>query len=126
MTLTLRDMLKLSRIEKKWGCWQKARMGSLPFHIETGCYRFQKMKDSACQSCGGQLVEDVIHLLVYCTKYNDITHKVFDDIVTGDNFMNDLSEKEVIKLLLANDNTITMLATAKFLHNALTIRSCAS
>ena len=38
-------------------------------------------------------------------------------------FIKDLNDLEVIKLLLANDSTITMLATAKFLQNALTIRS---
>ena len=43
---------------------------------------------------------------------------------TDGNFIKDLSDLEVIKLLLANANIITMLAVAKCLHNALTKESC--
>ena len=67
-------------------------------------------------------MEDVIHLQLYCTKFNDI-RQTLSDIFTDDNFIKDLNDLEVIKLLLANGNTITMFATAKFLLNALTIRS---
>ena len=63
------------------------------------------------------MVEDVIHLLLYCSKYDDIRQKLFDDVFTADNFIKDLHDQEVIKLLLPNDTTITMLATVS-LHNA--------
>ena len=46
----------------------------------------------------------------------EVRQKLFD-IFADDNFIKDLGDLEVIKLLLANDNTITVFATAKLIHN---------
>ena len=64
------------------------------------------------------------NLLVYSTKYNDIRQ---NEIFTADNFIKrpqwSRGDHTVFR---AHDSTITIFATAKCFHNALTIRSRAS
>ena len=50
----------------------KPRTGTLPLSIETGRYRQIALDQRVCSSCDRNSIEDEIHFIFYCEKYNGI------------------------------------------------------
>jgi hypothetical protein len=107
---------------KHRGLLAKGRMGTLPIRVETGRYRGIAREERICQHCDGHAVEDEVHLLLYCDKYNVMREKFYQTILTNID-INILSDTESMKLILANENTKVMFASSKYLQNVLMRRS---
>ena len=50
----------------------KLRTGTLPLSIETGRYRQIAIDQRLCRSCDRNVIENEIHFIFHCEKYNDI------------------------------------------------------
>jgi hypothetical protein len=118
----LEKYVQVVKNKKDRGLLAKARMGTLPIRVETGRYRGIAREERICQHCDGQAVEDEVHVLLYCNKYNDIRDKFYQTILTHID-INTLSDIEIMKFILANEDTKVMFASAKYLHNVLLQRS---
>ena len=73
----------------------KLRTGTLPLSIETGRYRHIALDQRLCRSCDRNVIEDEIHFIFHCEKYNDIrtdlsiSYKNSNPIETLDEMMSD-------------------------------------
>ena len=50
----------------------KLRSGTLPLAIETGRYTQTPREERLCRSCNANLIEDEMHFIFDCEKYDDI------------------------------------------------------
>ena len=58
-----------------------ARSGTLPIEIEKGCWRNISRENKICRQCCANTVEDLMHFCLYCTKYDNVRHQYYNDIV---------------------------------------------
>jgi hypothetical protein len=120
----LEKYVEVFNYPKHRGLLAKGRMGTLPIRVETGRYRGIAREERLCQHCDVQAVEDEVHVLLYCDKYNVIRENFYQTILTNiDIDINILSDTESMKVILANENTKVMFASAKYLQNVLMRRS---
>ena len=100
----------------------KARMGTLPIQIETGRYRGIPKEERLCQHCDLRVIEDEMHLLLYCSKYKDLRKGFYETILPNAD-ITAIPDIELVKFMIANDDVNVMFLAAKYLRNALTKRS---
>ena len=70
--------------------------------------------------CDQGVVEDGKHLILHCPKYAQI-RQLFHNKVLSDGVL--YNDDELICMLLTNDNPMCMFATARYLYDALRLRS---
>ena len=98
------------------------RLGVLKLRIETGRYVRPRLppEQRFCQICNNGEVEDELHFLLICRRYDQARQNLFSHINDMHSFM-DLSNEEKLKLLV-NDSSLVK-QTAKFLANSYEFRS---
>ena len=55
----------------------KLRMGILQLHIETGRFNNTKLENRTCLMCNDNSIEDEIHFICLCSKYNSLRSDLF-------------------------------------------------
>ena len=98
----------------------KSRMGILPVKEETGRYRGINKEDRLCVYCDQGVVESGTHFILHCPKYGQIRKPFYDNILSEDVIYND---DELMKLFVASDKPLNLYATAKFIYDAMNVRS---
>ena len=94
----------------------KFRVSSHQLHIESGRYQGTPPHLRLCRQCSSGEVEDEIHFLLSCAKYNEDRHQLFNTISQSCvNFPN-LSLSEKFIWLLNCENTVILRDLGKFIH----------
>ena len=57
-------------------CIAQLRFGILPLHIETGRFSAKSRDQRVCNICKSNDVEDEVHFLFFCQKYNDLRYNM--------------------------------------------------
>ena len=116
----LKDYITLVNSRKHRSLLAKSRMGTFPVREETGRYRGVARDERLCIYCDMEMVEDIIHVVRHCPRYNEIRTTFYDSILPSGTVFNDI---EFMQFCLCSDKLSTMTATANFLYNVLIIRS---
>ena len=97
----------------------KARMGTLPLHIELGRFRNIPPLDRKCKHCNK--VENEIHFFIHCSLYEEKRNTISSllDKCNG-------SDMDKIKTLLNSHDKTDLINISNFIYNALKIRASAS
>ena len=123
------DYLLLCLNRSKRSLMAQLRCGILPLRIEVGRYqnikdgttgRYRKLKpeERLCMICNDNLVEDEIHFICECVKYNEIREELFYSAFIDYMDFHALSSKEkFIYLLLHN-----VKETCQYIEKAWNIR----
>ena len=86
----------------------KLRCGTLPLAIETGRYRSIPRDQRLCRSCESGAVEDELHFIFDCIKYEDIRRNILNDIMPEESITD---YKFCIKFMMNDINRSKKLAT---------------
>ena len=100
----------------------KACLGILKLRIKTGRYVRPRLppEQRLCLICNSGEVENEIHFLLFCQRYEQARQNLYSSIIDIESFM-DLSTEDKLKLLL-NDTSLVK-QTAKFIINSYEYRS---
>ncbi len=80
------DMLPLSKTEyyvkvvtnrQNREALSQYRCGVLPLKVETGIFQDIPVEYSLCTMCEENVIETKSHILLYCTKYNQLRYQFF-------------------------------------------------
>ena len=63
------------------------RCGILPLRIETGRYIGEAVDNRLCRMCAENCIEDEMHFLLSCSKYNHIRYGLFHNLLNDVNFI---------------------------------------
>ena len=74
------------------------RMGILPIRLETGRFNNLKIDDRVCMICNNGEIEDEIHFLFSCNKYEDIRAKFISDICRKNPELNNIDKVELLSI----------------------------
>ena len=77
------------------------RISTHKLRIERGRYCGEKTEDRLCNSCN--MIEDEIHILMQCNKYETFRKKMFDSINATDSVLGTDHERNFIKLMTCSD-----------------------
>ena len=88
--LTLYEKLKISYSPEKYvtqnlspnvrSCIAQFRLGVLPLHVETGRFSGKPKDQRVCKMCNSNVVEDELHFLFMCERYNDLRYTLYQKI----------------------------------------------
>jgi hypothetical protein len=82
----------------------KFRLGILQLHIETGRFTQTKLEERVCRICNNGNIEDELHFLCTCVKYDDLRTCMYDNVSElNDNFYT-LTDKDKFVFLLNHCN----------------------
>lgn len=95
-------------------CLCSFRISTHRLRIERGRYCGEKPEDRLCDSCN--VVENEIHFLCECNKYDGLRQKMFDNMNAIDIVLGTNHEDTFIKLMTSTDTKITR-AIANFVHD---------
>ena len=70
--------LNLSSIERSYMC--QLRLGILPIAIEVGRYKSIPLNERLCTLCDENVVEDEMHVLFKCSKYEEERRQWYENI----------------------------------------------
>ena len=99
----------------------KLRLGVLPIEVELGRYNGTQRELRTCKVCKKGQVEDEIHFLLTCEKYQKGRESLFSiAIETVENFI-DLNDEEKIRVLTTHATLIRK--TCKFIQDSLVERN---
>ena len=90
------------------------RISTHKLRIEHGRYYGEKPEERLCDSCN--IIENEIHFLCKCNKYNSLRKKMFDSINTIDVVHDSDNEHTFINLMTSSDKNITK-ALATFVQD---------
>ena len=92
-------MFSLSRSERS--ILAQFRCGILPLRIETGRYVGEKPEEGLCNVCQSGQIENELHFLFHCVRYNDFRKYLLSAITQKDLFLL-LSDVEKLNHLMNN------------------------
>ena len=93
----------------------KLRGGTLPLSVETGHYTNKPEQQRLCLSCGDGQVENEIHFIFKCPRY-DVIRQKYDILRDGPN----VTPNKLLKAIFVNSSNIRKLASN--IHDALDVR----
>ncbi len=62
--------IKYCMLRKRRFLLSQISLGILPLHLETGCFRNEKVEGRKCLICNSQYVENEKHFICVCTTYS--------------------------------------------------------
>lgn len=80
----------------------KLRCGVLPLEVETGRYRNTPLEERKCRLCAQDAVEDEIHFLMTCPKYDNLRDTMLAKATSVDDDFNRLNTTEKAFFLLSD------------------------
>ena len=95
------------------------RSGILPLAIETGRYRNVPADERLCEICNLNLVEDEIHFLCFCPRYQELRTEVYKNVLSLDCLFPQYTDAEKLRILM--DDRFVKL-TINFIYGAWQIR----
>ena len=99
------------------------RLSSHNLHIELGRHKrpYVEAKDRICEKCNSGLIEDEMHCLIICSKWNDLRLNLVEEASSCINDFFVLSQKEQFHQIMISKNNKLNFALGKFLNAALKI-----
>ena len=95
------------------------RSGILPLAIETGRYRNVPADERLCEICNLNLVEDEIHFLCFCPRYQELRTELYQNVLSLDCLFPQYTDTEKFRILM--DDRFVKL-TINFIYGAWEIR----
>ena len=95
------------------------RSGILPLAIETGRYRNVPADERLCEICNLNLVEDEIHFLCFCPRYQELRTELYQNVLSLDCLFPQYTDTEKFRILM--DDRFVKL-TINFIYGAWQIR----
>jgi hypothetical protein len=95
----------------------KLRVVSHRLHIETGRYKKTPRELRICQQCSSNLIEDEIHFLTVCTKYDKERQELYKGVAKISKHFQNLDVKQQFFWLLNCEDHEILTLTAKFISN---------
>ena len=95
------------------------RNGILPLAIETGRYRNVPADERLCEICNLNLVEDEIHFLCFCPRYQELRTELYQNVFSLDCLFSQYTDTEKLRILM--DDRFVKL-TINFIYGAWQIR----
>ena len=95
------------------------RSGILPLAIETGRYRNVPADERLCAICNLNLVEDEIHFLCFCHRYQELRTELYQNVLSLDCLFPQYTDTEKLRILM--DDRFVKL-TINFIYGAWQIR----
>ena len=95
-------------------CLCSFRISTHKLRIERGRYYGEKPEERLCDSCN--IIENEIHFLCKCNKYNSLRRKMFDSINAIDVVHDSDNEHTFINLMTSSNKNITK-ALATFVQD---------
>ena len=105
----------LTRRERSLLC--QLRMGVLSIRVETGRFRNITLEHRICEICQLNLVEDEIHFVTVCPKYNNLRKKLYAHVQFED--FSDLDNENKFTYIMVNHQR----DVAKYVVSAMDIRT---
>ena len=96
------------------------RSGILPLAIETGRYRNVPADERLCEICNLNLVEDEIHFLCFCPRYQELRTELYQNVLSLDCLFPQYTATEKFRILM--DDRFVKL-TINFIYGAWQIRT---
>ena len=78
-------------------CIAQLRFGVLPLHIKTGRFSGKSRDQRVCNLCNSNKIEDELHFVFSCEKYNDLRHTMYQKVMKQHS---DFESKDVYEKLL--------------------------
>ena len=95
------------------------RSGILHLAIETGRYRNIPADERLCKICNLNLVEDEIHFLCFCPRYQELRTELYQNVLSLDCLFPQYTDTEKLRILM--DDRFVKL-TINFIYEAWQIR----
>ena len=95
------------------------RSGILPLAIATGRYRNVPADERLCEICNLNLVEDEIHFLCFCPRYQELRTELYQNVLSLDCLFPQYTDTEKFRILM--DDRFVKL-TINFIYGAWQIR----
>jgi hypothetical protein len=86
-------------------------------HIETGRYTrpITPVENRICSNCNSKSVEDEIHFLMYCPKFENHRRELFSNVLNYNAAI--LSAEDKFVWILSNEDPSCVRELAKFIHS---------
>ena len=97
----------------------KFRVSSHRLLIETGRYRHISRNERICNNCTENKIEDELHFLISCSKYNNEREKLFRLISSKTKNFNDLPDNYKLYWILNCEDQEILDSVGRFLHENL-------
>ena len=78
------------------------RSGILPLAIETGRYRNVPADERLCEICNLNLVEDEIHFLCFCPRYQELRTELYQNVLSLDCLFPQYTDTEKFRILMGD------------------------
>ena len=76
------------------------RSGILPLAIETGMYRNVPADERLCKICNLNLVEDEIHFLCFCPRYQELRTELYQNVLSLYCIFPQYTDTEKLRILM--------------------------
>ena len=97
------------------------RSGILPLAIETGRYRNVSADERLCEICNLNLVENEIHFLCFCHRYQELRTELYQNVLSLDCLFPQYTDRPTEKLRILMDDRFVKLKI-NFIYGAWQIR----
>ena len=93
------------------------RTSNHKLHIETGRYTrpITPVENRICSNCNSKSVEDEIHFLMYCSKFENLRRELFSNVLNYSAAI--LSAEDKFVWILSNEDPSCVRELAKFIHS---------
>lgn len=113
------DYLHFNITKYQRSLFAQFRCGILPLGIEVGRYRDIPLDKRLCQVCEKNEIEDEIHFLCHCLKYDEIRSVLYNHAENADPFFHFKDDIERYTFLMSN----LQKPVIRFIYNAINIRT---
>ncbi len=112
--LKVENYLKYIHNSKIRIIFSRFRLSAHNLNIEKGRHRKEDISKRLCKQCSLNKIEDEIHFLLHCPKYNNLRNDFIDNVVRCDTKLNDLYNR--------NDHKALFIALMKSRHSTIIVK----
>ncbi len=106
--------------------FSRFRLSAHSLNIEKGRHRKENASKRLCKQCSMNRIEDEIHFLLHCPKYNNLRNDFIDNVVRCDTRLNDLCNRNddtaLFIALMKNRSATIIVKLANFVFHCFKIR----